>query len=245
MLPGAGSERFRAVFSILHFPTGKQGLSNHSLRRAMRRWHSNRSCKRMREQFRLLVFFCGLPLGHRANRVAKTYFVEQRVVIHSTNGEVTIALLEDKQLVERNNDKKISRSRSVTFTWDVKKLIPRFECGIRRRKVTKKDAFLHYLDLGPPGPAVAETGTPGHRREEPDPLLTNLQMEPDIDKGGRSPTCSRPTNGYWSRSPREPISTKGPPSRPRSPSPAAICRWCWARRRFHFPKIKSSENVAS
>ena len=63
--------------------------------------------------------------------------------------EVSIALLEDKQLVELQSEgRNISFSVGNMYLGRVKKLMP----GLNACFVDvgyEKDAFLHYLDLGP------------------------------------------------------------------------------------------------
>ncbi|HRS39821.1 MAG TPA: ribonuclease E/G, partial [Bacteroidia bacterium] len=98
--------------------------------------------------------------------------MNNELVIHSTNGEVTIALLEDKQLVELNNDKK-DQSFQVgdIYLGRVKKLIP----GLNAAFVDvghEKDAFLHYLDLGPQAQSLLKLVRLATTGKNPDPLLT-------------------------------------------------------------------------
>ncbi len=70
-------------------------------------------------------------------------------MINSTPGEVTIAMLENKQLVELNSERKDQGFQvGDIYLGRVKKLIP----GLNAAFVDvghEKDAFLHYLDLGP------------------------------------------------------------------------------------------------
>jgi ribonuclease G len=132
------------------------------------------------------------------------------LVIHSTNGEVTIALLEDKQLVELNNDKK-DQSFQVgdIYLGRVKKLIP----GLNAAFVDvghEKDAFLHYLDLGPQAQSLLKLVRLATTGKNPDPLLTNLQMEQDIDKGGKITSVLSANQWVLVQVAKEPISTKGP-----------------------------------
>jgi len=71
------------------------------------------------------------------------------LIINSTPGEVNIALLEEKQLVELNKDKK-DQSFAVgdIYLGRVKKLIPSLNAAFVDIG-HKKEAFLHYTDLGP------------------------------------------------------------------------------------------------
>lgn len=75
--------------------------------------------------------------------------MNKELVIDSNGSEVNIALLEDKTLVElheeqNNNDFTVGD----VFLGKVRKIMP----GLNAAFVDvgyKKDAFLHYLDLGP------------------------------------------------------------------------------------------------
>jgi len=75
--------------------------------------------------------------------------VNRELIIDSNLSEVNIALLEDKNLVELHKDK-INNKFTVgdVFLGKVKKIMP----GLNAAFVDvgyEKDAFLHYLDLGP------------------------------------------------------------------------------------------------
>jgi ribonuclease G len=74
--------------------------------------------------------------------------VSKDLIIDVNESEVTIALLDDKQLIELNKEK-----RTVQFTvgdiylGKVKKIMP----GLNAAFVNvgyERDAFFHYLDLG-------------------------------------------------------------------------------------------------
>lgn len=71
------------------------------------------------------------------------------LVIDSSPSEVRIALLEEKKLVELNSEKK-DRSFAVgdIYLGKVKKLMPSLNAAFVDIGY-EKDAFLHYLDLGP------------------------------------------------------------------------------------------------
>ena len=75
--------------------------------------------------------------------------MNNELVISSTPDEVNIALLEDKHIVELNSEKKDQRFQvGDIYLGRVKKLIQ----GLNAAFVDvghEKDAFLHYLDLGP------------------------------------------------------------------------------------------------
>ena len=75
--------------------------------------------------------------------------VNRELVISSDVSEVNIVLLEDKQLVELHKEQ-INSNFAVgdVYFGRVKKILP----GLNAAFVdigNQKDAFLHYLDLGP------------------------------------------------------------------------------------------------
>ena len=73
----------------------------------------------------------------------------KELIINSTPSGVNIALLQDKQLVELNKEQ-INNNYAVgdIYMGRIKKIMP----GLNAAFVNvgyEKDAFLHYLDLGP------------------------------------------------------------------------------------------------
>ena len=75
--------------------------------------------------------------------------MSSELVINSTNERVSIALLEDGKLVELN-ESSLKQQFSVgdIYLARVKKIMP----GLNAAFIDvgyEKDAFLHYLDLGP------------------------------------------------------------------------------------------------
>jgi len=75
--------------------------------------------------------------------------VNRELIIDSTTSEVNIALLEDKNLVELHKEQNNNNfAVGDIFLGKVKKIMP----GLNAAFVDvgyEKDAFLHYLDLGP------------------------------------------------------------------------------------------------
>ena len=75
--------------------------------------------------------------------------MNNELIIDSTPSEVVIALLSDKRLVELNREKSNNNfSVGDIYLGRVKKVMP----GLNAAFVDvgyEKDAFLHYLDLGP------------------------------------------------------------------------------------------------
>ncbi|MCK7539292.1 MAG: hypothetical protein MZV63_54475 [Marinilabiliales bacterium] len=74
--------------------------------------------------------------------------VSKDLIISVSDSEISIALLEDKQLVELNKEKRnVQFSVGDIYLGKVKKIMP----GLNAAFINvgfEKDAFLHYLDLG-------------------------------------------------------------------------------------------------
>jgi len=136
--------------------------------------------------------------------------VNNELIISSSPDEVNIALLEDKHLVELNNEKK-DHSFSVgdIYLGRVKKIIP----GLNAAFVDigyEKDAFLHYLDLGPQVQSLLKMVKQTTMQKNAEPLFANFTNEIDIDKGGRISQVLNSNQWVVVQIAKEPISTKGP-----------------------------------
>ena len=75
--------------------------------------------------------------------------MNKELVINTTGSEVVIAQLEDRKLIELNREKSNNNfAVGDIYLGKVKKVMP----GLNAAFVDvgyEKDAFLHYLDLGP------------------------------------------------------------------------------------------------
>ena len=136
--------------------------------------------------------------------------MNSELIISASEDEVRIALLEDKNLVELNHEKK-DKSYSVgdIYLGRVKKVIP----GLNAAFVDigyEKDAFLHYLDLGPQVQSLLKLVKQATMQKNADPLFGNFTNEPDIDKGGRITNVLNNNQWVVVQVAKEPISTKGP-----------------------------------
>ena len=124
--------------------------------------------------------------------------------------EVSIALLEDKQLVELQSEgQNVSFSVGNMYLGRVKKLMP----GLNACFVDvgyEKDAFLHYLDLGPQFNSLEKfvKQTLSDRKK-----LTNISKAsilPDLEKDGTIANTLKVGQEVVVQIVKEPISTKGP-----------------------------------
>jgi ribonuclease G len=136
--------------------------------------------------------------------------VSKEIIIDSTPGEVRIALLEDKMLVELHKEV-TNRQYSVgdIYLGKVRRVNP----GLNAAFVDVgqgKDAFLHYLDLGPQLRSVMKYCKAAATARSTPLKLENFTLEPDIDKSGKMSSVLSPNQQVLVQISKEPISTKGP-----------------------------------
>lgn len=124
--------------------------------------------------------------------------------------EISIALLEDKNLVEfQKEGRSLSFSVGNMYLGRVKKLMP----GLNACFVDVgfgKDAFLHYLDLGPQFNSLAKylkQVTSDRKKLYP---ISKATMLPDIEKDGTMSNTLQVGQEVLVQIVKEPISTKGP-----------------------------------
>ncbi len=138
------------------------------------------------------------------------WIVEKELIIHATPNGVEIALLEDAKLVELHHEE-TSNDFAVgdIFLGKIRKLMP----GLNAAFVDighKKDAFLHYTDMGPRLKNVLKytDGVIGGGINTPN--LEHFQIESDINKHGKVDQVLARRQHILVQLLKEPISTKGP-----------------------------------
>lgn len=136
--------------------------------------------------------------------------MNKELVIQSSSGAVDIALLEDKQLIELHQEKS-GNDYSVgdIYLGKVKKVVT----GLNAAFVDvgyEKDAFLHYLDLGPQLKSLMKYTSDVISGRQNTHELNNFKLEEDIDKNGRIDQVLTPNKHILLQIAKEPISTKGP-----------------------------------
>ncbi|MDR1680091.1 MAG: Rne/Rng family ribonuclease [Prevotellaceae bacterium] len=137
--------------------------------------------------------------------------MNSELVIDVQPSEVSIALLEDKNLVELSKEGRLADSFSVgdIYLGRVKKIMP----GLNAAFVDVgygKDAFLHYLDLGHQFVSLQNFLKQALADRKKTPVISRKMMMPDIEKNGEIAgilTVGQPIAVQISK---EPISTKGP-----------------------------------
>ena len=124
--------------------------------------------------------------------------------------EVSIALLEDKSLVELQSEgRNISFSVGNMYLGRIKKLMP----GLNACFVDvgyEKDAFLHYLDLGPQFNSLEKFIKQTLSDKKKLTSISKATLLPDLDKDGTVSNTLKVGQEVVVQIVKEPISTKGP-----------------------------------
>jgi ribonuclease G len=132
------------------------------------------------------------------------------LIIDVTPSEVVIALLNDKRLVELNREKSNNNfSVGDIYLGRVKKVMP----GLNAAFVDvgyEKDAFLHYLDLGPQAQSLNKFTKLVQTGKQTTSNLMYYKFEPDIQKDGKIGNILNSNQQILIQIAKEPISTKGP-----------------------------------
>ena len=124
--------------------------------------------------------------------------------------EVTIALLEDKSLVELQSEgRNISFSVGNMYLGRIRKLMP----GLNACFVDvgyEKDAFLHYQDLGPQFNSLEKYIKQTLSDKKKLTPITKASILPDLEKDGTVSNTLKVGQEVVVQIVKEPISTKGP-----------------------------------
>lgn len=109
----------------------------------------------------------------------------KELIIDSAPTGVTIALIEDKHLVELHKEH-INNNYAVgdIYLGRIKKIMP----GLNAAFVDvgyEKDAFLHYFDLGPQVQSLIKLTKIKRNGSVTGNLLDDIKLEPDINKAGK------------------------------------------------------------
>ncbi|RME19925.1 MAG: Rne/Rng family ribonuclease [Bacteroidetes bacterium] len=125
-------------------------------------------------------------------------------------GEVAVALLQDKKLVELHKEKS-NNQFSVGDIYLGK--VSRVMKGLNAAFVDvgyEKDAFLHYLDLGPQFKSLCKYVDNVIKGKQNSSSLMYFKPEPDINKDGKIDEVIKPGMNILVQIAKEPISAKGP-----------------------------------
>lgn len=136
--------------------------------------------------------------------------MNSELVIDVTPKEVSIAVLEDKNLVELQKEaQNISFSVGDIYLGKVKKLMP----GLNAAFVDvgyEKDAFLHYLDLGPNFNSQNKFLRQTISDRKKTLSISKFQLLPEINKDGAITELIKSGQEILVQIAKEPISSKGP-----------------------------------
>lgn len=132
------------------------------------------------------------------------------LIIDLNDFEVSLALLEDKQLIELNKEKRnIKFSVGDIYLGKVKKIMP----GLNAAFINvgyERDAFLHYLDLGAQFRTQQKYYATTLQRQGRVTPVHKFKPESDIDKDGKITDVLTQGQTVIVQITKEPISTKGP-----------------------------------
>lgn len=132
------------------------------------------------------------------------------LIINVNPQEVSIALLEDKQLMEIHNEK-LDNNYSVgdLYLGKVKKITP----GLNAAFVDvgyEREAFLHYHDLGPRVRSLNKFVKIVNNSKKANLKLKDFKFEPEIVKTGKIQEVLSVNQNILVQVAKEPISSKGP-----------------------------------
>ena len=132
------------------------------------------------------------------------------LVVNVTQNGFRIALLKDKGLLEYHVEEKNSRfTVGDIYLGTVKRLAPSLNAGFVDIGY-KKDAFLHYSDLGLQFSSLNKFMQLVAKGEHPDHELAQLAIEPAVDKLGNITKVLTRNQRILVQVVKEPISSKGP-----------------------------------
>ena len=136
--------------------------------------------------------------------------MSNELIISATQDGCRIALLKDKTLVEFHQEAEGSKfTVGDIYLGTVKKVVP----GLNAAFIDvgyDKDAFLHYLDLGPQFSSLQKFTKLVRAKKMNGGRLDKFNSEPDIDKHGKIVQQLTKNQLIPVQIVKEPISTKGP-----------------------------------
>lgn len=136
--------------------------------------------------------------------------MKSELVVDVTREEVSIALLEDSRLVSlQKENRNMAYSVGDLYLAKVKKIMP----GLNAAFVNvgyEKDAFLHYLDLGPQFSSYHQCIKDLLDDKRKLPSLQKYISDTDIPKQGSIADVLKPGDHVLVQIAKEPISSKGP-----------------------------------
>lgn len=136
--------------------------------------------------------------------------MSKELLLHATPAGVSIALVQDKQLLELHQEKNNNNySVGDIYLGRIKKVMP----GLNATFVDvgyEKDAFLHYLDLGPQVNSLIKFTKLSRNGQAMEAQLKGFTPEEDISKAGKIAEVIGKVQLLPVQIAKEPISSKGP-----------------------------------
>ncbi len=132
------------------------------------------------------------------------------LIIDVTPSEIVIALQEDRKLVELTREKSGAKfAVGDIYLGKVKKIMPSLNAAFIDVGF-EKDAFLHYLDMGPQFATLNKFLRIVSSKKNRLSSISRIQSEPDINKEGKISEQLKAGQKIIVQVSKEPISTKGP-----------------------------------
>ncbi len=136
--------------------------------------------------------------------------MSNEIIIDVTQSEVVIALLEDKRLVELSREKSDAKfSVGDIYIAKVKKIMPSLNAAFVNVGY-KKDAFLHYQDLGAQFSTLNQFREIAASKKSRITSIDKIKPHPDIFKEGKITDVLTTGQEILVQIAKEPINTKGP-----------------------------------
>ncbi len=136
--------------------------------------------------------------------------MKSELVVDVQQKEISIALLEDSRLVSlQKESRNIAYAVGDLYLAKVKKIMPGLNAAFLDVGY-EKDAFLHYLDLGPQFSTYNAFLQEAMADKKKIPNISKFKLEPDIPKQGTIQNVLQPGQQLVVQIAKEPISSKGP-----------------------------------
>ncbi|MDE5712882.1 MAG: Rne/Rng family ribonuclease [Muribaculaceae bacterium] len=136
--------------------------------------------------------------------------MKSELVVDVQQKEISIALLEDSRLVSlQKESRNIAYAVGDLYLAKVKKIMPGLNAAFLDVGY-EKDAFLHYLDLGPQFSSYSKFLQEAMADKKKVPNISKFKFEPDIPKQGTIQNVLQPGQHLLVQIAKEPISSKGP-----------------------------------
>jgi len=136
--------------------------------------------------------------------------MKSELIVDVQQEDVSIALLEDGRLVSlQKESRNIAYAVADLYLAKVKKIMPGLNAAFLDVGYDK-DAFLHYLDLGPQFSSYSRFIAESMADKKKTLNISKFKLDPDISKQGTIQDVIQPGQQLLVQIAKEPISSKGP-----------------------------------